>query len=322
MTSRTARRTSLRLLAGTAAAAAALLGTVQPAMAGPTHEIRPAALERGENAANPYVRNTSIVDGTRTISMSAASVLFEVDRSGDGYVVSGINTRDRATAWYVAADGSRRVITSGFDTIQVSDDGSRVATGTGYRPTTYKSFEVSTGDLLGLRSIRGAGQVLDVHGGRVLVGGDRTYVWTVNNSGLRRVTMRDGYFGDLSNGLVASFTGDTYQGGCSVLSKIATPNRAVSRSCSEAVWSVNPAGTRMVTAHILSDGPGPGRLTERRINGAHLANFDAPWTLGQVSWENNYTLQMQVDGTTRTAMVRCLPSGCERTSPLWQSERY
>jgi len=150
----------------------------------------------------------------------------------------------------------------------------------------------------------------------VLIGKDRTtLLWKVG-SRARVLVRQPGYFGDLSADVVASFTNDPYQGGCSVVRRVSTGER-LWKSCKERVTAVNPKGTRIATIDLLSDGLGPTRVWARKATGKLKGVYDIRrgW-FGEIGFESNRALLLEAHGARKSATVRCTGAKCERASDL------
>ena len=226
--------------------------------------------------------------------------------------------------WY-AADGSHTVLLTGEPAYaaRLSDDGAQVVT-TRYpvpRRTRVTVRSAVDGRVLSSFRLRGWVDVLDADSGRLLLGGwspARTFVRDVATGAQRVVAHTTGHAGDLSADRLATFTGDPYEGGCTLVTRISTGAR-LWRSCREAVWEFAEGGGRMVTIHILSDGPGPGTVWVRGVRGRLLGRYGTAWAFGSVRFEGR-ALVAEAQGRRWTAWVRCAGSACERASDLYRTE--
>lgn len=309
----------VRLLAATTAAILSALLIAPPAMAGPTVEIRPGALPRGADSQVPHVVNGNVVvDGDRRIRVRNTPSVELIGESAQGYLV-GVWDADytRPRVALLRPDGRLRLLARGDGHLaQASDDGTRLALVKGRR---IHLIDTTGRTVLGERSVSRYSQVLDVHGDRVAVETRTgTYVWNQARDRMRRVTAKDGYFADLSADLLAYWTADPYQGGCTRMVRASAPGTQVWRSCEESVRSTNPSGTRMVTSYKLADGLGPNLVHLRGIRGRHLADYDAlraGW-FGRIEFENDRRLLLETYGGRWTATVRCAIDRCNRASDL------
>lgn len=310
-----------RVAAMTAAAALTLIAA--PATAGPTVDIRPGALPRGVEGTVPYVFGTNtIIDAEHTVRVRTQRPIDLLGKAPGGYVVAGTDPRDRTVVWFVNAQGQRRVLSRGQEYAEVSDSGSALVTSRGYRPTTLSVINVGTGTVVRTRTFRGVRQGLDVHRGKVLVGGGSGALWTLKTNTVRPVTTRSAYNADLSNDLMATFSGDPYRDGCTTVTRISNPATRVWHSCEEAVHAWSPDGKRMVTAYKLSDGPGPHEVDVRGVRGKHIATYRVARNFGPIVWESNLSLMLWANGRDRAAMVRCMDTTCQRVSRLTTPTEY
>ena len=69
------------------------------------------------------------------------------------------------------------------------------------------------------------------------------------------------------------------------------------RSCTEQVAAFNADASRIATIGILSDGPGPGRVDARTIDGKHLGRYQvASGWFGSIGFETQTALLLEVNG--------------------------
>jgi hypothetical protein len=115
---------------------------------------------------------------------------------------------------------------------------------------------------------------------------------------------------------LATYTGDPYDGGCSVLRTLSEPREVLTRSCSERVHAVAPSGRRVATVHILSDGLGPRQVNVRGDHGRLRARYQVAGWFGQVEFETNKALLLESTGRHKQALVRCDGADCERATRL------
>ena len=158
--------------------------------------------------------------------------------------------------------------------------------------------------------------MLDADTDRVLVGlPARTVSWAPGAGTVTRVVAQAGYRASLRADRLATYTGDPYAGGCTVVRRLSAPRTVLWRSCEDRVAVFAPGGGRMFTIPILADGLGTRDLSLRnaRTGELQVAYHVRGW-FGAVGWEAPGTVLLQANGTRRTATVRCKPVRCERAS--------
>jgi hypothetical protein len=316
------------------AAAATLLTLVaviaSPAAAGaPTVELKPGSIERGPDVTGPHVEGRTLVDGSMRMKFRAPRVTF-LGKSGDRYVVH-LSRKDGSNArvLWIRADESQRVLWRGLDASQVllSRDGRHLVTTPSVSSdwTTVRLLDSRSGRILTSRSFRGSVSVLDVDGGRAVVGGwspNRTFWWEFGGTDdTEWISGRVGYAASIPAGRVASYARDPYNGGCSVVTDLGPSPTTLWRSCDERVAEFAPNGRRLASIGILSDGLGPTAVTVRRTHGAALARYTAQW-FGTLLWETNTALLLDTNGRTKAATVRCDVTACSRASDLKPVPQY
>jgi hypothetical protein len=303
---------------------AALAGTLivapaAPASAKPAVVLTPGGLPRGADVAVPHLEGKTVVDGDVRVRVKAP-VLRLLGKSGAAYVVSTANSRGAHGRIYrVAADGSRVLLAKADPFLtKLSGDGGRVvATQVGLKKSIVTAYDATTGARLADHRFQGYSVALDAQGDQVLVGTPtRTLLWATTAGSVGTVSRHPGYAGDLSADVVATFTKDPYDGGCTVVTRISTGER-LWRSCIEAVAAFNADGTRIATVGILSDGPGPGRVDARTISGQHLGRYEvrSGW-FGEIRFESPVALLLDVNGARKAFTARCTDTGCERASDV------
>jgi hypothetical protein len=294
-----------------------LLGATATSAAAPQVELDPGKLSRGPDVAVPHVEGDDFVDGARRVDLPGKNAVL-LGASGDAYVVgtSAANGAVNRRILRVEADGSLTTLLTKVSPYEVvlSEDGSRlVAVRYGTRrasPVTV--WSATTGARLAQRSFRDFPSVLAATGGRVLLSSwDRgVFWWRPGRPRTRTVTDRPGGIASIDHDLLATYTGDPYMGGCTVLSRLTRPGRVLWRSCRERVDALSPDGTRMATIGILVDGIGPSSVTQREVDGTPLASYSAYW-FGRFSWEDPTTMLLETHGRKRSATVRCDLADCE-----------
>jgi len=316
--------TSLRALGALALAATtsvALLTTALPAQAAPDHRIRLGALERGEDAEVPIIVGDRVHDGDLRVPVEGYGFARLLGASGEGYVISGLaEGESRVSVSLVAPDGELTRVASRIDEATLSDDGSVLVTSRqGRRASTLRILDTGTGDVLASRDTAPWASVLDVDATRAVVGAwepPRTRVWRWRADRMRTLRRAPAQHADLSAGVFAVFTGDPYQGGCSVMARMGAPRKAIWRDCDERVLDTSPGGDRMLTTHILADGPGPGQVHLRRTAGRRLASFTAPGYFLGWTFEDDQDVLLDTAGRRRAAWVRGDEDGVERVTRL------
>ncbi len=292
-------------------------------LAAPSVTIHPAQLDRGPDVAGPHVEGRTLVDGSTRLTFHDPVVTY-LGRSGDRYVVhlmTRAGNRERVIA--VGGGAPRRVLLRGVQPAEaiLSDDGrdllaARWRPGTG--TTTVRVLSARTGRPVAHRQLRGAVSLLDADASRVVLGGwrpARTLVWNYRSGSARLVNHHSGYLASLAAGRLASYTGDPYDGGCSVLTTLG--GQRLSRSCSERVVAISPSGHRVATVGLLADGPGSSAAHVRRAaGGRELVEYRAPYVFGRISWEDDQTLLLDTLTTRKVATVRCVAEECERASAI------
>lgn len=313
----------LSLAAATFALVGAVAGAAQAAPV-PTTELRPAALARGADSTVPHLEGRTIVDGDVRVKV-ATRRLSLLGPSGRAYVVTTENARGVSRIERVRPDGARRTLATRVESFSavLSADGERVmqtraVAGSG-DGSTVTVWSARTGKVLARRHFASFLSALDLAGPRVLLArNDAPYgSFVLDTRTGKRTPAAPGltYLADLSAGLVASYTKDPYDGGCSVLRRIAKPG-VLWRSCRERLDTVSPDGRRISTIPLLSDGLGPRTVTVRSVRGVAQARYTTPGWFGLVEWESPTTLLLDTNGSTKQAVVRCVLAACERASDL------
>jgi hypothetical protein len=219
----------------------------------------------------------------------------------------------------VTADGDRETVVPDIDgDLVLSSDGEQLletVVRSGPR-SVVRVHDARTGDRLVRRAFRGAVQVLDADEERAVLGigsPDRTLWWHTRTDDTQRISRRVGYFADIRAARIATLTGNPYDGGCSVFAPLATPRDALWRSCGQAVLALAPNGRRLLTTHLLMDGPiGTVRVYGER--GRRIATYRSTGWFARGAWESNQELLLTTYGARRAALVRCEGEDCERAS--------
>ena len=171
--------------------------------------------------------------------------------------------------------------------------------------------------MIARRTFPGIQDVLDLDAKRVVLGNvAATRVWRPGTDRLKKLTTRNGYVADLGSDRLAALTGDPYDGGCTVVSRISAPGKVLWRSCAERVETFSPGGVRMATVDLLSDGIGPSQVIVRSAVGRAKGVYRVRGYFGLLTWESRRTLLLETFGRTQGAPVRCTASTCERAGEL------
>lgn len=311
-------KTTLRGLA-IAAATAALLGTTLPAQAAPTYEMRLGELERGPAPEVPVLVGTTIHDGDVRVPLDGYEYVRLLGAVDDSYVVSSLSSGDyRPAVARVDADGTTTHLAGRFDGAQLSDDGTRVAISReGRRRSLVRVLDTQSGDVLARRRLGPWTSVLDVDATRVVTSSwvpARTTLWRYDRDTTRVLRRHHGQFADLSSGVFAITNGDPYDDGCTEMARFRSPRQTTWRNCRERILDVSPGGTRVVTAHILADGPGPFEVHLRRTGGRKLATFRAPHLINGWTFEDDRDVLLEASGRRLTTWVRANEDGVERVT--------
>lgn len=326
--SRTLRIAATLLALATTAVSAAAAADSYP----PGERINPAALETGEPTTLLRVEGRTIVDGDLRIKVAAPHVTM-LGRHGEDYLVVATDAEYRR--WRVA---------------RVTRDGttSRVLGGPGYRPDLLLAdggghlalnrytrdnrarlgiFDTTTGELVRERTFRRTVTPLDFGVRRMVLSEwganprqERTFWWNPFTNAVVKITDKPGYIADITAGRLGLSLGDPYQGGCQEVVRLSAPRTRLWHSCRDSVQSFSPAGKRMVTAHILTDGPGPFVVQVRGARGRVLDTYRSKW-FGLMGWESDRHLVLQAAGPRNVAMTRCTLSSCERVTRLWSTKK-
>lgn len=315
---------ALALVAATWAAPTALAADSYP----PGERINPAALATGDPTGLLRVEGRTIVDSDRRIKVAAPRVTM-LGRHGEDYLV-------------VATDAEYRR----WRMVRVTGDGatSRVLGGPGFRPDLILAdggahvvinrylrgdraqlavFDTVTGARTRIRTFRGNVTPLDFGVRRMVLSEwgssprqQRTFWWNPFTGTSAPIADKPGYVADITADRLGLSLGDPYQDGCQEVVRLTAPRTRLWHSCRDAALSFSPTGKRMVTAHILTDGPGPYVVQVRGARGRVLDTYRSRW-FGLMEWESDRHLVLQAAGPRNVAMVRCTLVGCERITRLW-----
>ncbi|MFC7495681.1 MULTISPECIES: hypothetical protein [unclassified Nocardioides] len=281
----------------------------------PTVPIRPGSLPLGEGPAIPAQAGRHVLEGDARVPLPASSYLL--GRSGTAYVVAASGRLLR-----MEDDGTRTQIASTADDaeLQLSGDGAHVIVTRFQRGgrSQVTVLDAETGARVARRTFPDYAAVIDADGGRAVLSTwspGRTLWWDFEEDSTSRIVGRPAGHADIRADRLATFTGDPYDGGCTVVTSLTRPRRELWRSCQEAVIAFSPNGRRMATVHILTDGLGPGEVHARTIGGRRIATYAAYW-FGSVEWETDRVLLVDAHTKRRAALVRCDAAECERASAV------
>lgn len=315
---------ALRALAFTAATTA-LVGTalMAPTQAAAPEELQPEDLSRGSDISVAHIADGDFVLGDRTVDVGGGRA-YLLGRAGKAWLVgtSDENGGGKYRIVRVKADDTTTVIKRGisFFEMELSENGRFfVHAGRGGRKALpIRVFSSRTGKLKTEMDFPNYPQVLGMNGPRVLLStwGTGVQSWDTTTDALTTITKRAAHFVDIDNDLLTTMTKDPYEGGCMVLSTLSDPTTRLWKSCTERVEAISPDGERMATVHILSDGIGPSEVWERELDGTLLGDYATNW-FGQIGFEDDTDLLLDVNGDTQSSTVRCSEGTCENaTDPV------
>ncbi len=314
-------RTLVRTLAVVATGALAATLVATPASAVPAQHLNPAKLPRGADVKIPHLEGKTVVDGSVRITVKAANVAL-LGKSGSAYIVgtSDRNGRNgRVLRFETNGTSTDLGKTRVFETVLSGDGQTVVSSRSSRRGTTVKARSATTGAVVAKQSFDGYQNVLDAQGTKVVIGGydkSGTQLWDSATDTVTQLTRRYGYEADLSLDLLASFTKDPYDGGCTVLTSISKPGKRVWQSCGEAITRFSTDGSHFAAVHILSDGIGPSAVKVRTIAGTAVGSYDVNGWFGHMVFEAPSTLLLETNGRRKAATVRCTAATCERASDM------
>jgi hypothetical protein len=312
---------------GTVALASTLLAA--PASAKPAITLTPSSLPRGADVSVPHVDGHTVVDGTVRITIDRPQVRL-LGKSGTAYVVGTMSESGRhGRIWRFSADGGRTLLARAHPFMSIlSHDGAILVTteNGGTASSVITAYDVATATFFTQHLFRDYAVALDANARQVAIGTTKkTVVWTLppvpaTAGSVATLSHDPGYIADLAAGVVGTFTKDPYDGGCSVVTRITTGER-LWRSCTEQVAAFNADASRIATIGILSDGPGPGRVDARTIDGKHLGRYQvASGWFGSIGFETQTGLLLEVNGARKAFTARCIATVCERASKLRPAE--
>ena len=313
-------RTLVRAFAVVATGALAATLVASPSSAAATTTINPSKLPRGADVAIPHLEGKTIVDGATRIRFKAPTLRL-LGKSDTSYVVGTADPQGAHGQFFrVQPDGTRTKLGRAdiFQT-ELSDDGQHLVTTKvpSNRKTIVTVWSATSGDTVASRSFKGYASALDADTDRVLVGGpDKTWLWTTSTDSVGVVARDAGYAGDLSADVLASYTKDPYQGGCTVVRTLSTGAKLL---------EVLQGAGRGLQRRRESDGhhrhpqrrhrPGLRRRSRqhraqvRRLHGQGLVRRG-------IDFETTTALLLETNGPRKAATVRCTDAGCERASAL------
>ena len=313
-------RTLLTVLTIALATGAALAVPAQAAA--PSVELQPQKLARGADVAVPHIEDGDFVDGARRVELPG-TVARLVGPSGGSWLVgtSNVDRKRNQRVVRVWADGSVTDVLRQVDpsSVVLSEDGGMLLAVTSPRRGTaaIRVWAPVDGALIAERTFRGYPQIVTADGPKVLLRTtSRTFWWKWARDNVRPLTSQLTGPASIEHDLLTTYTKDPYLGGCTKLVRLSDRSAIVWKSCRDRVAAFSPDGTQMLTFHILSDGLGPGEIHLRDIDGTRLASYTTRW-FGGWEWESPGTLLLDVNGTTRSATVRCTLDVCKNaTDPV------
>ncbi|PVG82682.1 hypothetical protein DDE18_09955 [Nocardioides gansuensis] len=309
-----------RLLRTLAALVGAVLLAAPALAAAPSVDVQPEQLPRGADIAIAHIEDGVFVDGDRRVDLGAPRA-YLLGRSGKAWIVGTTNADGggRFRIKRLRPDDSFKTLLRGVSPYEVvvSDDGGRLARTTLHtrdKSSVVRVWSARSGRLLADRTFAGYLDVRALAGDQVVLAGDRgTLEWDSTTDWTGRITRRRAWEVDLSLDLMASFTGDPYEDGCTVVSPVTRPRKMLWRSCKERVEAFSPDGERMATVHILSDGIGPVDVWLREVDGTRRAHYTTSW-FGSIRWESDTALLLDVNGERKASTVRCVVEVCENAT--------
>jgi hypothetical protein len=303
-------------------AATLVASPTSAASAVPTQTVNPSKLPRGADVAIPHVEGSTVVDGSVRLTVDAANVVL-LGKTGAAYVV-GTSDKTGSGGRLLRLEATGAVTDLGgasiYETV-LSGDGQTVVSSrsAGGSRTVVKARSVTTGVVVAKKAFPGYPSVLDAQGTKVVLGGydDGTELWDTATGATTVVSKRSGYRADLSLDLLASFTKDPYDGGCTVLSSITKPGKRLWQSCTDAIVAFSTDGSHLALSDILSDGIGPAAIDVRTAAGKAVGSYrvNNGW-FGELVFETPDTLLLETNGLHKSATVRCRSAVCERASDL------
>ena len=317
--------TRLALLAAVLAAPLLATGPADARLAAGGTDVNPPALERGADRQDAHLEGQRLVHGDLSVRIPGRRAVL-VGYGVENHVV-GTRIDGRWVTIRVDADGRRHRIGTGPSPYAMTygEDGRVVATSR-FDGVTNRVVVRSTADgsKVARRTFRDSSSVLALDSSRVVLGAwepARTRSWTLATGRVRTIAHQVGYRADLTHGLLATLTGDPYDGGCSVLRRLDRPGIRLWRSCDERVEGFSPDGRHVTAVALLTDGIGPSRVLLRDLQGHRRAAWrvDGGW-IGLQGWESGHTWIGEVHGPRRTAAVRCDGRDCERASATEPTE--
>ncbi|WP_193612209.1 hypothetical protein [Nocardioides lijunqiniae] len=320
---------TVSVLVAMAAGVAGVLASGAPAQAVDRQVLRPADLPRGADVRLPHLEGRTVVDGDVRVRVRGGDRVVLLGRSGAGYAV-GVTARDdgRGSVRVVRPGAPARVVLKGVQVFEMllSADGKHLtrAAGSTAEKTTVTVHRTSDGALVRQRTFPGSAQILDVGNDRMVIGSwtpNRTLSWNFATGTATTLVKRTGYAASIEADRLATFSRDPYDGGCSIVGRLAAPQTRLGRSCDERVTAFSPRGGRMATVGILSDGLGPTEVRLRRSNGRLVARYAARF-FGAVVFESERALLLDTNGTKKAAVVRCTATRCVRASALRRTQTY
>ena len=327
-----ASRIAATLFAGLLAAALASAPSATASDYPRGERINPGALEAGPATPLLHLAGRTITDDETTVKVTGSPSVTLIGRVGKDYLVmtSDQDSQDPYTpGWQL-----RRVTRAGEQTVLaggprdqpergiLAEDGAHVVLER-YRDgnSILRVLDTATGDLVAKRTVPNA-SVLAFAQRRMVISQwenrsvrSRTFWWNPFSGRTTQIAGKTGYNADVSSDRLGLFTDDPYAGGCQKVVRLSRPSEVIWRSCNDLALAFSPTGARMVTTHILMDGPGPFMVQVRGARGRLFETYRSEW-FGTIHWESDRNLLLQAAGRKAVAMTRCTLRSCERISPL------
>ncbi|QIG42416.1 hypothetical protein G5V58_06200 [Nocardioides anomalus] len=289
--------------------------------------LTPTSVGRGPDITSPHVDidGRTVVDGTVRFPVVAERVVLLGKAGLASYVVATSNDQGGGgRVWRYAADGTGVLLAkAGLERVVLAGDAATLVVSRPERRTgrsTITAYDVATGAVRAQREFGDHAIALSAQDDRVVLGGTRkTRLWTTSTGTVGTLARDPGYFADLASDVVATFTQDPYDGGCSELRRVSS-GALVWRSCRQRVFSVSPDGSRLATQDIFIDFPGPPVVDVRTITGTKIARYSVvTYSFGTIAWESPTALLLEVVRDHKGYVARCTGTSCERATEYYDA---
>lgn len=295
--------------------------------------ISPGTLSPGPTTPLLHVVGRTIVDGEIRSRVASGEHVSLVGRRGKHYLVM-VSDRDHED-WRLLRETRQSTLAKYLAGGPASQPEFRLATGgehvvlatrTRDDRTILRVLDTGTGHLVARRAFGPTLTPLDFGGRRMVLSQwadrrhpARTFWWNPFNGRTRKIADGTGYLADVSADRIGVMLGDPYQGGCQKVMTLTRPRTTLWRSCKDRALAFSPQGRRMVSGHLLEDGPGPSVVQVRGAHGRVLDTYRSRW-FGFAEWETDTRLLLQVAGPRSVAVARCTLAGCQRVSRLYRTK--